>query len=80
MLNDDLVIERLLAGERFTLDEYVRGRAIAGTPQMCVAEIERWQQAVRPEEYSLLFGGSDDQARLTVAVGQIAEEAMVAFQ
>ena len=51
MLNDDLVIERLLAGERFTLDEYVCGRAIAGTPQMCVGEIERWQQAVRLDEY-----------------------------
>ena len=76
---DDVVIERLLADQSFTLEEYIHERAIAGTPQMCIREIERWQEAVQPDEYSLIFGGSDDQARLTRAVEQFAEEVMVAF-
>jgi alkanesulfonate monooxygenase SsuD/methylene tetrahydromethanopterin reductase-like flavin-dependent oxidoreductase (luciferase family) len=74
------VIERLLAGQAFTLEEYIRDRAIAGTPQMCIAEIERWNDAVQPDEYSLIFGGSDDQLRLTRAVEQFSEEVMVAFR
>jgi probable F420-dependent oxidoreductase len=77
---DDLVIERLLAGEAFALEDYIRERAIAGTPQMCIAEIERWNEAIQPDEYSLIFGGSDEQVRLTRAVEQFAEEVMVRFR
>ncbi len=77
---DDVVIERLLAGQAVTLEEYIRERAIAGTPQMCITEIQRWQEAVQPDEYSLIFGGSDDPARLTRAVEQFAEDVMVAFR
>jgi probable F420-dependent oxidoreductase len=76
---DDVVIERLLAGESFAIEEYIRARAIAGTPQMCIDEIVRWQAAIQPDEYSLIFGGSDDQLRLTQAVEQFAEQVMVAF-
>ena len=75
----DTVIERLLAGETFTLDEYIRARAIAGTPEVCIAEIERWQAAIQPDEYSLIFGGSDDAARLEDAVTLFAREVMPAF-
>ncbi len=77
---DDLVIERLLAGEAFTTEEYIRDRAIAGTPEMCIAEIERWRQAIAPDEFSLIFGGADDQPRLTEAVRLFASEVMSAFQ
>jgi probable F420-dependent oxidoreductase len=76
---DDVVIERLLADQSFTLEEYIHERAIAGTPQLCIREIGRWQEAVQPDEYCLIFGGSNDQARLTRAVEQFAEEVMVAF-
>jgi len=77
---DDMVIERLLAGESFGLEDYIRARAIAGTPEICIAEIERWQQAIQPDEYSLIFGGSHDQDRLTRAVEQFAEQVMVGFR
>lgn len=77
---DDLVIERLLAGEPFTLEEYIHARAIAGTPDMCVAEIQRWQEAIQPDEFSLIFGGSDDQVRLSQALELFANEVMPAFK
>ena len=76
---DDEVIERLLAGAAFTLDEYVHARAIAGTPELCVAEIKRWQEAIAPDEFSLIFGGSDDQVRLSQAVELFAREVMPEF-
>ncbi len=76
---DDVIIERLLAGGSIALKDYVHARAIAGTPQMCIEEIQRWCEAIQPDEFSLIFGGSDDQARLTQAVEQFAEEVMVAF-
>jgi probable F420-dependent oxidoreductase len=76
---DDRVIERLLADEPFTLEEYIQARAIAGTPDMCVREVKRWQAAIQPDEFSLIFGGSDDQRRLTQAVELFANEVIAAF-
>ena len=73
------MIERLLADEPFTLEEYIAARSIAGTPALCVREIERWIDAVQPDEFSLIFGGSEDQQRLTEAVTQFATEVMPAF-
>jgi alkanesulfonate monooxygenase SsuD/methylene tetrahydromethanopterin reductase-like flavin-dependent oxidoreductase (luciferase family) len=75
----DTVIERLLAGETFALAEYIRARAIAGTPESCIVEIERWQAAIAPDEFSLIFGGSDDPARLERAITLFAREVMTAF-
>jgi len=77
---DDGVIERLLVGERFALEEYIHARAIAGTPQRCIAEIKRWREAIAPDEFSLIFGGSDDQVRLSETVTLFANEVMAAFK
>lgn len=76
---DDDVIERLLAGEAFSLTEYIHARAIAGTPEVCIAEIQRWVDAIQPDEFSLIFGGSDDQGRMAEAVELFATEVMPAF-
>ena len=76
---DDAVIEQLLAGEAFSLAEYVHARAIAGTAELCIAEIQRWIDAIQPDEFSLIFGGSDDQSRLSEAVELFAAEVMPAF-
>lgn len=76
---DDPVIERLLADQPFTLDEYLQARAIAGTPEVCAREIEHWIDAIAPDEFSLIFGGSDDQVRLAAAIEQFATEVMPAF-
>ena len=76
---DDAVIEKLLAGEAFTLEEYIHDRAIAGTPEGCIEQIERWQQAIQPDEFSLIFGGSNDPQRLDQAVSFFAREVMTHF-
>ena len=76
---DDEVIERLLAGEAFSLEEYIEARAVAGTPEMCIAEIQRWVDAIAPDEFSLIFGGSDDYVRLSEAVELFAREVLPAF-
>ena len=75
----DTVLERLLAGDAIGFEEYVEGRAIAGTPAMCITEIQRWQEAIAPDEFSLIFGGSTEQRRLQQAVDQFAGEVMPAF-
>ncbi|NIR35160.1 MAG: hypothetical protein GWN73_04145, partial [Actinobacteria bacterium] len=43
------------------------------------AEIERWQEAIAPDEISMIFGGSTEQSRLEEAVDQFAAEVMPAF-
>lgn len=75
----DVVLERLLGGEDVAFSEYVRGRSIAGSPAMCIEEIQRWNDAIAPDEYSLIFGGSTEEARLRRAVTQFATEVMGAF-
>ena len=76
----DTVIEQLLVDEPFTLEEYVHARAIAGTPEACINEVQRWIDAIAPDEFSLIFGGSEDQARLSQAVELFAREVMPAFK
>ena len=76
---DDAVIEQLLAGEAVGVGDYIEARAIAGTPENCRAEVQRWLDAVQPDEFSLIFGGADDPARLTQAVELFAQEVMPAF-
>jgi probable F420-dependent oxidoreductase len=75
----DVVLERLLAGDDIAFADYVRGRSIAGSPAMCIEEIRRWNDAIAPDEYSLIFGGSTEEARLRSAVEQFAAEVMPAF-
>ncbi len=75
----DEVLSRLLAGQDFSFEDYVRGRAIAGTPAMCIEELQHWQAELDIDEVSMIFGGSDDQARLERAIDQFAAEVMPAF-
>ena len=78
-VHDDAVLERVVAGEAVTLEEFAHGRAIAGTPEMCIDELKHWQKAIDFDEISLIFGGSKDQGRLERAVDQFAAEVMPTF-
>lgn len=78
-IHDDTVLERVVAGDDVPLEDFAHGRAIAGTPEMCITELKRWQEAIDFDEISLIFGGSQEQGRLERAVDQFAAEVMPAF-
>lgn len=75
----DPVLEKIVAGEGVEFEEFVQARAIAGTPAMCIREIERWREAIDFDELSMIFGGSTEPVRLERAVEQFAAEVMPAF-
>lgn len=75
----DPVLDRIVADEKVGFEEFVQGRAIAGSPDMCIREIERWREAIDFDELSMIFGGSTEQGRLEAAVEQFSAEVMPAF-
>jgi alkanesulfonate monooxygenase SsuD/methylene tetrahydromethanopterin reductase-like flavin-dependent oxidoreductase (luciferase family) len=63
--------------------EFSRDRAFAGTPDLVVAEIERWKAAIDFDEVCLIFATAreaTDQATLTEEVSLFADEVMPAFR
>jgi probable F420-dependent oxidoreductase len=75
----DTVLAQLLDGAEVSFEDYVQGRAIAGTPDMCAREIQRWHEAIQFDEISLIFGGSSEPVRLEQAITQFATEVMPVF-
>ena len=75
----DPVLEKVVAGQSVDFDEFVQSRAIAGTPDMCIREIERWREAIDFDELSMILGGSSEQGRLETVVEQFAAEVLPAF-
>lgn len=57
--DDDGVFARLQAGDAVTLPEFARDRVIAGTPDDCIAELRRWQEAVAPDYLLIGLGGPE---------------------
>ncbi|MGI9621433.1 MAG: LLM class flavin-dependent oxidoreductase [Acidimicrobiales bacterium] len=51
----DPVLQRVGGGEDVDLGTFIHDRAIAGTPEACVAELERWHDAIGFDELCLLF-------------------------
>ena len=51
---DDPVLQRVAAGEAVDYQTFARDRAIAGTPEFCVAEIQRWQAEVGIDELMIV--------------------------
>jgi len=55
----DGVFGRLERGEAVPLPEFARDRVIAGTPDDCIEQIGRWQDAVAPDHLLLGLSGPD---------------------
>ena len=78
----DPVLQRVGEGQPVTYQEFSRDRAFAGTPDLVIAEIERWHDAIGFDEVCLIFATgreSTDQATLTGAVSMFADEVMPAL-
>ena len=79
----DPVLQRVGTHQPVAYQEFVRDRAFAGTPEMVIAEIRRWHEAIGFDEVCLIFATgreATDQATLTRSVTLFADEVMPAFQ
>ena len=77
---DDPVLRRVAEGEKVEFPEFVRDRAIAGTPAMCIDEINRWHDAIGFDELALYFNGPRTEGVWEPAVEFFASEVMSAFR
>lgn len=82
---DDLdpVLQRVAAGEDPPYQEFVRDRAFAGTPELVIAEIQRWHDAIGFDEVSLIFATGREATTpeaLTRAATLFATEVFPAFR
>ncbi|MCP5182038.1 MAG: LLM class flavin-dependent oxidoreductase [Pseudomonadales bacterium] len=50
----DPVLQRVGNGERVDYETFARDRAIAGTPDFCVEQLERWRDAIGFDEINLI--------------------------
>jgi len=50
----DPILQRVAAGERVDYETFARDRAIAGTPEFCIEEINRWQNEIGIDELMLV--------------------------
>jgi alkanesulfonate monooxygenase SsuD/methylene tetrahydromethanopterin reductase-like flavin-dependent oxidoreductase (luciferase family) len=78
----DPVLQRIGAGEDVPVEEFVRDRAFAGTPDLVIEEIRRWHEAIGFDEVCLIFAtgreaASEEQLRRTVTM--FAHEVAPAF-
>jgi probable F420-dependent oxidoreductase len=49
------IYDRLEKGERVSLEEFTKDRAIGGTPEDCIAQLNRWQQGSRADAMLMLL-------------------------
>ncbi len=77
---EDPVLQRVADGEKVSFQEFVRDRAIAGTPHMCIDEIQRWHDAIQFDELALYFNGPRVEGTWEPAVQFFAQEVMSAFR
>ncbi len=56
--DDDGMFARLERGDAVSLPEFAHDRIIAGTPDDCIEQIRRWQEAVAPEHLLLGLSGA----------------------
>lgn len=76
----DGVFGRLERGEAVPLPEFARDRVIAGTPDDCVEQIHRWQEAVAPDHLLLgLSGAERGPAGLRDAIALFGREVLPAI-
>jgi alkanesulfonate monooxygenase SsuD/methylene tetrahydromethanopterin reductase-like flavin-dependent oxidoreductase (luciferase family) len=61
----DGIYARLDRGERVGLTEFARERGIAGTPEDCIEQIQRWEYEAGVDRiYLMLTGPADYSARM----------------
>ncbi len=78
----DPVLQRVAGGEDPPYREFVRDRAFAGTPDVVIAEVERWHEAIGFDEVCLIFATTREPAEpaaLNRSVTLLAQEVMPSF-
>jgi alkanesulfonate monooxygenase SsuD/methylene tetrahydromethanopterin reductase-like flavin-dependent oxidoreductase (luciferase family) len=77
---EDPVLQRVANDEHVDFREFVRDRAIAGTPEMCIEELTRWHDAIGFDELAVYFNGPRVEGVWEPAVEFFAKEVMPAFR
>ena len=78
--DDEGLFQRLDAGEQVTLEEFARDRAIVGTPDDCITEIQRYREATNPDYLLLSIGSRGGFQRALEAVRLWGREVIPAFK
>ena len=66
--------------EEPSLDEMLRDHMVCGTPDECIAQLRRFDEALRPDHFNASFWFGDlDQARVLRSLERFAREVMPAF-
>ena len=77
--DEEGIFERLDRGEKVSLEEFTRDRTVAGSPEDCVREIERYREAIDPDYLLLSVGTSGGFERTLHCVKLWGREVIPAF-
>ena len=77
--DDEGLFQKLEAGDRVDLATFARDRAIAGTPEDCVTEIERWRAATACDALLLSLSGPGDYETTRRTLELFGKEVIPAF-
>jgi probable F420-dependent oxidoreductase len=81
---EDPVLQRVAQGERVDYQTFARDRAIAGTPEFCIAELQRWQEEIGFDELMVIFVSGQHGGKSLVpmkdTVRMFADEVMSEFR
>jgi probable F420-dependent oxidoreductase len=78
--DDEGIYERLERGERVPLAEFARDRAIAGTPEDCIAQIERCREATDCDVLLMGFAGDRSFEKIRGVIELFGREVVPAFR
>jgi alkanesulfonate monooxygenase SsuD/methylene tetrahydromethanopterin reductase-like flavin-dependent oxidoreductase (luciferase family) len=76
---DPLSNEVMFGGRQVTLDEFAPNRAVVGTPDDCIREMERIRDAINPEWFFITPTGVPDPDRQIEELRLFAKEVMPHF-
>jgi alkanesulfonate monooxygenase SsuD/methylene tetrahydromethanopterin reductase-like flavin-dependent oxidoreductase (luciferase family) len=77
--DDEGLYRRLEAGERVNLADFTRDRAVAGTPDDCIVQIERCSELTGCDALLLALTGRRDSSTIRRTVELFGKEVLPAF-
>ena len=78
--DDEGIYERLERGEHIPLAEFAHDRAIAGTPEDCIAQIERCREATDCDVLLMAFAGDSSFDKIRDVIELFGREVIPAFR
>ena len=78
--DDEGIYERLERGERVPLPEFAHDRAVAGTPEECIAQIERCRELTGCDVLLMAFAGARSYEKMRALIELFGREVIPAFR